>query len=209
VLTGSYMAEMAENYGLSCHEEPPYEVLSTNWLNYEEVLRLKGVEDMVEVHYNSGQFSETLKEMEKHWDSPYTMFEALAEYYEKHKITGISHSRLARYEILFDFLKEREPERTEIYRDLLIYDLYLRENVKSRPSFARDPGPWKLQIREFFQKEEKQPEYLMGYEGYDSRQMSKMAHLEVMGDGTMVLFDYKNRNPLSYNAKASVIKGDV
>ena len=209
VLTGSYMAEMAENYGLSFHEEPPYEVLSTNWLNYGEVLRLKGVEDMVEVYYNSGQFSETLKEMEKHWDSPYAMFEALAEYYEKHKITGISHSRLARYEILFDFLKEREPERTEIYRDLLIYDLYLRENVKSRPSFARDPGPWKLRIREFFQKEEKHPEYLMGYEGYDSRQMGKMAHLEVMGDGTMVLFDYKNRNPLSYNAKAAVIKGDV
>ena len=82
---------------------------------------------------------------------------------------------------------------------------YLRENIKSRPAFLRDESPWKTLRREFFQGEEKEPKYLKGYEGYDSRQMAKMAHLEVFGDGRVVVFDYKNRDPLTYNAKAFLI----
>ena len=205
VLTGSYMAEKTQDYGLLYHQESPYEVLATKWLDYGQVLRLKAVEDMVEVHYNSGQYTETLREMEQHWASPYAMFEALADYYERLGYTGIAINRLTRYEILFGFLQETEPEKTERYRDLLTYDLYLRENIKSRPAFLRDESPWKTLRREFFQGEEKEPKYLKGYEGYDSRQMAKMAHLEVFGDGRVVVFDYKNRDPLTYNAKAFLI----
>ena len=97
------------------------------------------------------------------------------------------------------------PASIEKYRDLLIYDLYLRENVKSRPSFARDQSPYKTAVREFFRREEDQPGYLKDYHGYDYRQMSKMAHVEVMGDGRMVLFDYKRRDPLTYNAWACAV----
>lgn len=205
VLTGSYMAEKTHDYGLLYHQEPPYEVLATKWLDYGQVLRLKAVEDMVEVHYNSGQYTETLREMEQHWASPYAMFEALADYYERLGYTGIAINRLTRYEILFGFLQETEPEKIERYRDLLTYDLYLRENIKSRPAFLRDESPWKTLRRGFFQGEEKEPKYLKGYEGYDSKQMAKMAHLEVFGDGRVVVFDYKNRDPLTYNAKAFLI----
>jgi hypothetical protein len=87
-----------------------------------------------------------------------------------------------------------------------MYDLYLRENVKSRPSFAPDQTIYKERIREFFVKERQNPRYLPGYEGYDSRQMSKMAHGEVFGDGQLVVFDYKNRDPLSRNARAILVK---
>ncbi len=202
VLKGSHMAEAAEEYGLNFHQEPPYEVLSTKWLGYGEVLELKAVEEMTEVYYNSGQFCLTLREMEKRWQSPYEMFLALGKWYEARGLMGISHSRLARYEILWEFLGEKDPEHREIYRDLLMVDLYLRENVKSRPGFARDQSRYKTWIRDFFIAEKKNPRYLKGYEGYDSRQMSNMAHVEAMGNGRMVLFDYRNRDPLSYNAKA-------
>jgi len=147
-----------------------------------------------------------LREMENHWPSPYAMFKEIGQYYEGHVVPGSSHSRLTRYELLFEFLVQRQPELKELYRDLLMYDLYLRENVKSRPTFARDPGLWKQQTREFFQREEKESVYLQGYEEYDSRQMSKIAHLEMLNDGTLVLFDYRNRDPLTYNAKATRIE---
>ena len=192
VLTGSPMAERAKEYQLQFREEPPYEVLSTSWLSFDDVLELKAVENMVELHYNSRQFTETLKEMEKHWKSPYAMFADIARYYRKRKLSGMSHGRLARYEILFEFLKELKGQTTnqmERYRDLLMYDIYLRENAKSRPTFARNLGPYKHKIRKFFEKEE-------------LRQVGKMVHLEIMGDGSMVLFDYRERNPLTYNAKA-------
>ena len=112
---------------------------------------------------------------------------------------------MARYEILFQFLQEQEPQRIEIYRDILMYDLYLRENVKSRPKFAREQGYYKTRIKQFFIEESQNPRYLKGYESYDSRQISKMAHVEVMGDGKMILFDYQNRSPLNYNARTEVV----
>ena len=205
VLKGSYMAEMAKTYGIKYQSQPPYEVLSTRWLSYGDLILLKGVEEMVEVYYNSGQFRAVIKKLETEFASPFSLYESLARYYEEKGLTGISHNRLARYEILYDFIRELpagEGRRSETYRDLLMYDLYLRENVKSRPSFAGDLTSCKEQVKQFFIKEAAEPLYLRGYEGYDSRQLAKMAHLEPMGDGSYVLFDYKNRDAMFGNAKA-------
>ena len=218
VLKGSYMEELIPTCDLLYSAAPPYEVLCTKWLSYGDVLELKDIEEMTEVHYNSRQFTCTLKELEKEFDTPYEMFSFMAGYYNKNHLFGISHSRIVRYEILWKIIQERlekngkcetqgKPEnggvseKLEQYRDLLMTDLYLRENVKSRPTFARDLSDSKDFVREFFQREEKTPEHLSGYEGYDSRQMAKMAHLEPLRDGTYLLFDYKKRDPLSYNAR--------
>ena len=218
VLKGSYMEELIPDCDLLYSAAPPYEVLCTKWLSYGDVLELKDIEEMTEVHYNSRQFTCTLKELEKEFDTPYEMFSFMAGYYNKNHLFGISHSRIARYEILWKIIQERLEkngkcetqamaenvnisEKLELYRDLLMTDLYLRENVKSRPTFARDLSSSKDFVREFFQREEKTPEHLSGYEGYDSRQMAKMAHLEPLRDGTYLLFDYKKRDPLSYNAR--------
>ena len=218
ILKGSYMEELIPDCDLLYSAAPPYEVLCTKWLSYGDVLELKDIEEMTEVHYNSRQFTCTLKELEKEFDTPYEMFSFMAGYYNKNHLFGISHSRIARYEILWKIIQERlkkngkcetqgKPEnggvseKLEQYRDLLMTDLYLRENVKSRPTFARDLSDSKDFVREFFQREEKTPEHLSGYEGYDSRQMAKMAHLEPLRDGTYLLFDYKKRDPLSYNAR--------
>ena len=231
VLKGSYMEEQVAAYDLKYRGIPPYEVLSTKWLPYSDVIRLKGVEDMVEVYYNSGQFPATMKLLEKKFARPSEIFTSLAEYYEKNGLTGISHSRLARYEILYRFLEEKEVKveqstpaaeepagmeqktgakaaETAVkltladFRDSLMYDLYVRENIKSRPSFASDQSPYKKEVREFFMAEEESSQWLTDYAGFDSKQMAKMAHLEHMEDGTFVLFDYKNRDPLSGNARA-------
>lgn len=231
VLKGSYMEEQVAAYDLKYRGIPPYEVLSTKWLPYSDVIRLKGVEDMVEVYYNSGQFPATMKLLEKKFARPSEIFTSLAEYYEKNGLTGISHSRLARYEILYKFLEENEakaeqgtpaaknvPEvelkigmqaaETTVkptlsnFHDSLMYDLYVRENIKSRPSFASDQSPYKKEVREFFMAEEENPQWLTDYAGFDSKQMAKMAHLEHMEDGNFVLFDYKKRDPLSGNARA-------
>lgn len=221
ILKGSYMEELIPDCDLLYSAAPPYEVLQTKWLSYGDVLELKDIEEMTEVHYNSRQFTCTLKELEKEFNTPYEMFSFMAGYYNRNHLFGISHSRIARYEILWKIIQEKLEkngkyetqgelengavseisEKLEKYRDLLMTDLYLRENVKSSPTFARDLSGSKDFVREFFQKEEKTPQYLSGYEGYDSRQMAKMAHLEPLRDGTYLLFDYKKRDPLSYNAR--------
>lgn len=230
VLSGSYMEEKAQDYGLRFRDTPPYEVLATRWLSYGELIRLKGVEEMVEIYYNSGQFRNTVKELQKEFLSPFDMYESLREYYREEGLSAVSHSRNARYEILFAFIEktlgkrpqtgvqtsaqtegqteeqaedrtEEPADRLELYRDLLTEDLYLRENAKSRPSFARDLSPFKEEIKQFFIREGKEPRCLTGYEGYDSRQMSRMAHMEIMRDGRMLVFDYLCRDALLGNAR--------
>lgn len=208
VLKGSKMRAKAAEYEILYRQEPPYEVLSSRWISYGELLRLKGVEEMVEVYYNSSQFAHTLEALEGMFPHPYAMFEALAGYYEREGLNGRSHSRLARLEILRAFALERDPEHRELYEELLLLDLYLRENSKGRPAWAKDLSPYREDFRRFYQREVTSPGSLKGYEGYDSRQLAHMTHGEVFfydvfhTGGTppyLTVFDYRNRDPLTGN----------
>lgn len=231
VLKGSEMWERAQEYGIRYLEQPPYEVLCTDWLSYEEVLRLKGVEEMVELYYNSGQFVHTLNFLENAFPGPFAMYEALADFYRVEGHLAMSPARASRYQVLLDFAGRRDPRRREVYRELLTYDLYLRENAKSRPGFAPDISAWKEAARSFYREEEQRRRYLPDYEGFDSRQLGRMTHLEpfaypvwdidrmAAGYGafragesmghTFVLFDYRSRSPLNHEALARPIHGGL
>lgn len=199
VLKGSYMEEKAADYELVCQSRPPYEVLSTKWLPYSDVIRLKKLEEMVEVYYNSGQFVNTLELLEQAFPDAFVMFEALAHYYEENALDTVNHSRISRYEILFRFIQETDAGKKEQYRELLTLDLYLRENVKNRPEFAGGPTVSKEESSAFYEKEAEEQHYLRGYEQYDKRQMRKMTHLERV-KGKLLLFDYQNRSLLTNQA---------
>ena len=202
VLKGSYMEEQKEAYELRFTGEAPYEVLSTKWISYDDILQLKRIEEMVEIHYNSGQFRGAIKALEQEFSQPFDLYLALAGWYESRGAADVSKSRLARFEMMYEFGKTLLPDkRMEDFRDTLTIDLYLRENAKSRPSFARDLSAFKLAVRDFFIREAAERRYLPGYEAYDSRQLAKMTHIEILEDGTGILFDYQHRDPLTYNAR--------
>jgi len=231
VLKGSEMWERAQEYGIRYLEQPPYEVLCTDWLSYGEVMRLKGVEEMVELYYNSGQFVHTLNFLENAFPGPFAMYEALADFYREEGHLAMSPARASRYQVLLDFAGRRDSRRREVYRELLTYDLYLRENAKSRPGFAPDISAWKEAARSFYREEEQRRRYLPDYEGFDSRQLGRMTHLEpfaypvwdidrmaagygAFGAGesmghTFVLFDYRSRSPLNHEALARPIHGGL
>lgn len=186
VLKGSFMHGQAKNYGLVYRAKPPYEVLSTKWLSYDDVLKLKGIEDMVEVYYNSRQFTCTLKILEERMGDAFVLYEQLAAYYEKKGLSELNHSRLARYEILHDFIRETaDSDFLAVMEDALMCDLYLRENAKSRPSFALDQSPYKEKIRSLA------PEL---------RGLGTRVHAEALRSGRILLFDYRKRDPLTHNA---------
>lgn len=209
VLKGSYMQEMQQEYELRYKDEPPYEVLSTKWLPYSDVIELKGIEEMVEIYYNSGQFTHVVEALVENYASAYQMYQDLWQYYEDHDYMGIQHRRSARYEIVLDFVKEKYPEQADVMRELLTYDYYLRENAKSRPEFAGEDATDKRFVRAFYEEEEKERKHLPGYEQFDRNQMRKMTHLEYFPHmGKMLLFDYKFRNPLNQEARTCMIKKD-
>lgn len=213
VLKGAYMEEMADAYGCVYKSKEPYEVLKTKWLTYGEISRLKGIEEMTEVYYNSGQFFYTLEALVKEFPDAFTMYEELADFYKRKGYFAVSHARISRYEILREFLQEKGIQYLEFYDQLMVLDLYARENLKTRPSWALDLKPYKRQIQAFYAKEEEQPEILKDYQGYQARQMEKMTHLEVFTYNVLegkpekgcypVVFDYKKRNPLTYQGEIS------
>ncbi len=208
VLKGSDMHENAQEYGIHYLEQPPYEVLYTNWISYGEIRRLKRIEEMVELYYNSGQFTHTLPVLEKAFSGPFAMYEDLADYYQEQGYFTNSPARAYRYQILLEFAALKDPANREIYRELLVYDMYLRENLKSRPGFAADiTEEEKQEIRRFYQTEEQEHRYLPAYREYDWKQLSRMTHLEPFRypEPHYVLFDYQERNPLNYEAKVQVI----
>ncbi len=193
VLKGSHMMEMTGKYQILYKDREPYEVLSTAWLTYGEILRLKMVESMVEVYYNSGQFKNTLVFLEKHFDDPFRMYEALGRFYEKKGYSEISHSRMRRYEILMEFAGEQKEIPSEALSDVMLLDLYLRENLKSRPSFASDQKPYERLIWDYRK----------------AKKIPKTAHIEVFRDGKKLLFDYTDRDPLTNNAQLTDITDEV
>ena len=220
VLKGSEMEEKAEEFHIVYRDKPPYEVLYTRWLSYEDVLQLKGIEEMVELYYNSGQFTHTLPVLEQAFSSPFVMYRALAEYYRAEGYFINSPSRTYRYEILLKFARQTDGAREDLYRELLTFDYYLRENAKSRPDFAPDREEYREFVRSFYRREEETGEYLPAYRGYDRKQLSKMTHLEpftypVWEEGVgnaaegrpagFVLFDYRCRSLLTGAASVSVI----
>ena len=193
VLKGSHMMEMCQEYGIVYKTREPYEVLSTKWLDYDHVLKLKTVENMVEVYYNSGQFQNTLEYLEGFFPDAFSIYERLGNFYMEKGYGDVSHTRMRRYEILLEFLEDVPEISMDQVKDQMVYDLYLRENLKSRPGFARDQKPFERQIWDFRKREK----------------VAKNAHVEVFADGKVLLFDYADRDPLTNNARVTDVTKDV
>lgn len=193
VLKGSHMMEMCREYGIVYKTQEPYEVLSTKWLDYDHVLKLKTVENMVEVYYNSGQFQNTLEYLENFFQDAFSIYERLGSFYMEKGYGDVSHTRMRRYEILLEFLEDMPEISMDQVKDQMVYDLYLRENLKSRPGFARDQKPFERQVWDFRKREK----------------VAKNAHVEVFADGTVLLFNYADRDPLTNNAHVTDVTKDV
>ncbi|OUQ25601.1 B12-binding domain-containing radical SAM protein [Lachnoclostridium sp. An131] len=196
VLKGAPMYEDARKYGIAYRSQPPYEVLFTPWLPFSDILRLKMIEEMVEIYYNSHQFGMTLGQLIPRFSSAFAFFEQLALYYERNQ-EGQKSSRVRKYELLLGFASEHFPEDEDRYRELLTIDYYLRERAKARPSFAPDPDPYKKTLREIRQRAPKQVHV-------EALSRENAAVLFGEQDLIYLIFDYEKRNPLTGDACLSV-----
>lgn len=227
VLKGTQMSLNRKEYGLVSESEPPYEVLYTKWISYEEIRKLKRIEEMMEIYYNSNQFRNTMRMLvqKMKWKNPkkaaFGVYESLADYYENHGYFVNTPARAYRYDVLLQFACEQFPEHRELWRELLTFDYYLRENAKSRPAFCSDqPGDYQ-KIWNYYQWEEQKRRYLPEYEGYHARQVMKMTHMEKftypvwehekpdkLQMPVYVLFDYQQRSPLTGDAAITKLRLD-
>ena len=223
VLKGSYMYEHAKEYEIAYHSRPPYEVLKTKWLPYDDVLKIRQVEEMLEVYYNSGQFEVTMKVLGVLFKSAFFLFQDFGKFYEKKGYFGMSHARNRRSEILLEFVEETFSADTEkenlqevqnlceisdIIKESLIFDLYYRENCKSRPAWAKDLSTWK-QVTRIYCKNGKQSHVeCFSYRFPDKGERVLKELPERAEKPLYALFDYTDRDPLDHQAKVTWIMED-
>lgn len=214
VLKGSLMYDNAKKYGIAYTSAPPYEVLYTRWLSYEDIMLLKSVEEMLEVYYNSGQFTLTISCLVRYFESAFDMFKLLAEFYKSRYAFGLKHSRQTRYEILLEFMKEYAYKDLNKLKTLLICDYYLRENARIRPEFADNALQDKELISDMYAGGLKN---ICGerFISVPYRKLLNETHVETVGFDIMefvkngelreeihyIVFDYSRRNPLTSNAE--------
>lgn len=210
VLKGSYLYEHRREYGVICQEYPPYEVMRTRWLSYEQLLKIKLVEEMLEVYYNSGQFEMTVKVLELTEDNPFHLFLKLGEFYERRGLLAMSHSRIRRCEILLDYIEESDPRHRGLYEETLTFDLYYRECMKSRPPWA----PPLSELRELSRKYCKKGRRMHLESFYYD--MERILQAETLRDYPLkrekqayFLFSYEERDPLNGQAKVERIREEM
>ena len=211
VLKGSYMHEHVSEYEILYRSRPPYEVLSTKWLSYDDVLRMKRVEEMLEVYYNSGQFEIAMKVLGCCYESAFEMYQKLGDYYERNHLFGMSHSRIKRCEILLDFVKEEWKNREDVetryecMRQALVFDLYYRENSKSRPAWTNDMGTFKS-ITHFYCKNGK----MSHIEPFSYNFLEDFKEFPVAQNKQLwVLYSYDKRDVLSHQAKVEYVNPEI
>ncbi len=199
---------MPEEYGLIYQSKPPYEVMKTNWLSFDEVLKIKQVEEMLEVYYNSHQYEVTMKILEQFFDGGFEMFQKMGEFYEMQGYFHLKHTRIRRCEILLEFAKEYVTDMRMLEQSLT-FDLYYRENMKSRPAFATDLEPYKEISRKVCKKGKQSHLEPFTYR-FPTEQERSIAKLPESCNEYFVLFDYEHRNPLTNQAGIQVIeKGEL
>lgn len=217
VLKGTMMEEEVKKYSILYRNQPPYEVLGTKWLSYDEIILLKGVEELVELYYNSGQYTLTLKYAVPFFESPFRFYEMFSAWYRGKGYHKLNHNRLEKYNILREFLREHIDENEwDTLDEIMLYDMYLRENVKGRPAWAKDTAQYKKEWKALYREQGEKlfPEDVQAGI-YDSKRAANQSHIEVFEINikkfeqsgqvekkqVFCLFDYSRRNLLNRAAR--------
>lgn len=212
LLKGSGLRNRAREYGYVYSDYAPYEVMETNWLSYGDILRLSGVEEMVEVYWNSGIFKHGIELIIRNfYSSSFKFFEELWKYWYKQGYHHVSHGKNRLYEILVEFYNRNQFKNPEIFKEVLKLDFLKNTKSSSLPPVFNKVvlEDFKNKCHEFLQDPYNVEKYLPLYEGIPAKQIIKQVHFEAFNvdvtnieelgyeidnfsrEETIVLFDYQ------------------
>ena len=201
VLSGAPMEDMAAENGTLYQNRPPYEVLSTKWLSFDDLILLKKVEELVEVYTNSGQFVYSMMYLQHFVSTPFELFERLAKFYEKNNYAGLKLSRNKRYEILWEFADKEVfggDEEKSMFSEILFFDYCLREKPKSRPNFVKQTQLDKQTLKTVYASigVKREEEGMHDVEAFSLDPVKTAVNGAVTGGSCYVLFSYEEREKM-------------
>ena len=208
VLKGSMIYNRQHDFSIVYQDTAPYEVLTTHMLPYEDTLKLKAVEEMVETYYNSGKFLNTLEYLVPLYDTPFAFFEQLSQYWIAEKCHYQYQSKIGLCNILWQFVQQNHAVDLTKMQWLIKFDLALHEKPKKLPEWlvVSNEKQYRNQITAFYRDVALVEQYLPHYCGIDSKVTARQTHLEVFGEvqPVAILFDYEHKDLLQ-NAQYMMI----
>lgn len=203
VLKGSMLHQKQNDFNIVYHDTAPYEVLTTHMLSFADTLRLKYIEEMVEIYYNSGKFLHTLAYLVPLYESPFAFFEALSQFWLAEGCQYKSLSKLGLCDVLWDFVRKNEKVDLQKFQWALKFDIALHEKPKKLPAWLKVGGNGQEYERITAKLVQK---YLLGYADAEKKILIKQTYLDVFGEENpkAVLLDYGHKDLLG-NAEYLVI----
>lgn len=219
LLKGSGLRRNSEMYGYKFRKYAPYEVLCSSSLSYEELLELKGIEEMLERYYNSGRFFASLKFLLSYFKSPYEFFQEIDRLYREKG--GYSRSVPGRelYAILLEYCRTAGLDAKRL-NDLLRFDFFVSDNSGNLPCGLdrRIEKGFREKCLEYIKMNIEKDHSLYGTSGYVSKHVLKDLHFEefdfdvvrfleteeLLEKRIVVLFDYSSRDKVNGSYSFSI-----
>ena len=139
LLRGSSMREESEEYGMKYSPYPPYEILKTKDISYDELLILKKVEEMVDKYYNSGKFNNIIKYLVKKFETPFEFYLSLGEYFDYKGYFNRNIGNVEYYKVFLDFNMEILKEDNKVLKEIVRFDYLCFNKKRGIPEFLQSP----------------------------------------------------------------------
>ena len=181
LLKGSELRNKKDLYGFKFLNKPPYEVLENNYIKYKDILKLKGIEDLVEKYGNEFYFENSLSYiMNNFYKSPFEFYESFAEYWERKGLSNESHGRIDLYRILLDFYEENINRNVKLFKDILRFDFICNTKSPTIPEFLKNSNEDipKQMKHNFLKKREILGRYLPKYLDLPTKKIVNEVYIE-------------------------------
>lgn len=169
LLKGSAMREEGEKYKMVYSPYPPYEILKTDKISYEEILVLKKVENVVDKYYNSQKFNNILNYFYSKFDTPYEFFYELSNFFEKKGYFNRNIGNSEYYKVFLDFNMEILKSDNKYLRDIIKYDYLSFNKKRGIPEYLKNSIDKSIEekIKDKYREEYSFREYSVDYFNLD------------------------------------------
>ncbi|MBY0222985.1 MULTISPECIES: B12-binding domain-containing radical SAM protein [Sporosarcina] len=152
LLRGTGLRIQAEQYGYRFIDTAPYEIVSNNVLSFDDMLKIKQTEDILEKYWNSGRFIHSMEYIVTELvDTPFDFFQLFGAFWENQGWSRIGHQFEDLFTRLEQFLKEVLKVDTEIARSLLKIDYLAHQKFLPRKIWWGPSTLQEEQLREINQ----------------------------------------------------------
>ncbi|AVD36020.1 B12-binding domain-containing radical SAM protein [Clostridioides difficile] len=182
MIKGTGMRKVADEHGFKYKDYAPYEFLYNNYISYEETLKLKDIEDILERYYNSKNFVLSMRYIIGRFykQSPFKFFEVFAKYFDENGYFDLAQGKNQLYKILMDFYNEKINIDNDVFNDILKYDYISLGKTSNIPQFFNklDVDDFKNRCHVFLQDNDNLSTYLPSFVDKPAKHIIKYVHFE-------------------------------